>query len=166
MTPAVRTDIRLTNDAWEALMTAHATLMGTFGAENIWDEASVREYDVLYTVAKHDAPMRICEIQDSVLLSQPALSRMVDRLATRGLLSRAADAQDGRAVRVSLTPEGARVQREIGRAHAKSIARELGSNLEADELRELERLCRKLVGVTDPAPTPADDPAPAPRPAA
>ena len=58
------------------------------------------------------------------------------------------------------------MQREIGRAHAKSIARELGSNLEADELRELERLCRKLVGVTDPAPTPADDPAPAPRPAA
>ena len=45
MTPAVRTDIRLTNDTWEALMTAHATLMGTFGAENIWDEASVREYD-------------------------------------------------------------------------------------------------------------------------
>lgn len=151
MTTAARTDIRLTNDAWEALMTAYATLMGTFGAEDIWAEASVREYDVLYTIAKRDEPMRICEIQDSVLLSQPALSRMIDRLTTRGLLTRAADARDGRAVRVSLTSEGERVQRRIGRAHAKSVAREVGANLSADELRELERLCLKLVGNRDPA---------------
>lgn len=153
MVPAPRTDIRLTNDAWEALMTAHATLMGTFGAESMWEEASVREYDVLYTLAKHGKPVRICEIQDSVLLSQPALSRMIDRLASRKLVARAADEHDGRAVRVSLTPEGARVQREIGRAHAKSVAREVGASLTADELRELERLCRKLVAAptTEPA---------------
>ncbi|TDP90952.1 MarR family transcriptional regulator [Leucobacter luti] len=155
MNSAARTDIRLTNEAWEALMTAHATLMGTFGGEGMWKEASVREYDVLYTIAKRGEPMRICEIQDSVLLSQPALSRMIDRLATRGLIDRAADEHDGRAVRVSLTAEGARVQREIGRAHAKSVARELGSALSTDELHELERLCRKLV-------TPAVSASPAP----
>ncbi|WP_125099890.1 MarR family winged helix-turn-helix transcriptional regulator [Leucobacter chromiireducens] len=145
MSTAKRADIRLSNESWEALMTAHATLMGTFGAEHIWGEASVREYDVLYTLAKHGAPMRICEIQSAVLLSQPALSRMIDRLTTRGLLARAADERDGRAVRVSLTAEGARVQREIGRAHAKSVAREVGSRLSTDEMHELTRLARKLV---------------------
>ncbi len=126
-------------------MTAHATLMGRFGAESIWEEASVREYDVLYTLAKHGEPMRICEIQSNVLLSQPALSRMIDRLTGRGLLARAADEQDGRAVRVSLTADGARVQREIGRAHAKSVAREVGARLTPDEMHELARLTRKLV---------------------
>jgi DNA-binding MarR family transcriptional regulator len=88
--------------------------------------------------------MRICEIQDGVLLSQPALSRMIERLVGRGLLHREADAEDGRAVRVSLTEDGVRVQREVGRAHAKSVGRQLGSSLTADEMRELQRLCCKL----------------------
>ncbi|WP_240739821.1 MarR family winged helix-turn-helix transcriptional regulator [Leucobacter triazinivorans] len=140
-----RTDLRLANEAWEAVMTAHAALMSGFAAEDMWSEVGMREYDVLYTLAKGDEPMRICEIQDGVLLSQPALSRMVDRLAGRGLVRREADAEDGRAVRVSLTDAGARIQREVGRAHAKSVGRELGSALSADEMRELQRLCRKLV---------------------
>jgi len=139
-----RSDVRLANESWEAVMTAHAALMGLFASEGMWGEVNVREYDVLYTLAKHDGPMRICEIQSGVLLSQPALSRMVDRLATRGLLARETDSDDGRAVLVSLTDEGIRVQREVGRAHAKSVARELGSALTTDEIRELGRLARKL----------------------
>ncbi|MBL3699794.1 MarR family winged helix-turn-helix transcriptional regulator [Leucobacter luti] len=153
MTAPARTDVRLTNDAWEALMTAHATLLAKFSAEDMWGEASVREYDVLYTLAKFGAPVRICSVQERVLLSQPALSRMIDRLATRGLVARAADEQDGRAVLVSLTEEGARVQREIGRAHAKSVARDLGAGLSTDELHELERLCLKLVATQTAPPT-------------
>lgn len=141
-----RADVRLTNEAWESVMTAHATLMSVFASEDMWCEVTMREYDVLYTLAKHRGPMRITEIQSGVLLSQPALSRMVDRLTTRGLLSRETDAEDGRAVLVSLTEEGVRVQREVGRAHAKSVARELGSALTADEIRDLGRLTRKLVG--------------------
>jgi DNA-binding MarR family transcriptional regulator len=139
-----RTDIRLANEAWEAVMTAHAALMGTFASEGMWSDVNMREYDVLYTLAKGDGPMRICEIQDGVLLSQPALSRMIERLVGRGLLHREADAEDGRAVRVSLTEDGVRVQREVGRAHAKSVGRQLGSSLTADEMRELQRLCCKL----------------------
>ncbi|MBL3687878.1 MarR family transcriptional regulator [Leucobacter zeae] len=141
-----RSDVRLANESWEAVMTAHSSLMGLFASEGMWGDVNMREYDVLYTLAKHDGPMRICEIQSGVLLSQPALSRMVDRLATRGLLARETDAEDGRAVLVSLTDEGIRVQREVGRAHAKSVARELGAALEADEIRELGRLARKLAG--------------------
>ena len=139
-----RTDIRLANEAWEAVMTAHAELMRVFAAESMWSEVNMREYDVLYALAKGDGPMRICEIQGGVLLSQPALSRMIDRLAGRGLVHREADAEDGRAVRVSLTEDGARVQREVGRAHAKSVSRELSASLTADEMRDLLALCRKL----------------------
>ena len=141
-----RTDVRLANEAWESVMTAHAALMARFAAEGMWGEVSMREYDVLYTLAKGDGPMRICEVQGGVLLSQPALSRMLDRLAARGLVTRQADAADGRAVRVSLTAEGARLQREVGRAHAKSVARELGAALTPDEMRELLALSRKLAG--------------------
>ncbi|QIM19369.1 MarR family transcriptional regulator [Leucobacter coleopterorum] len=142
---STRIDVRLANEAWEALMTAHATLMGRYASEDIWSEATVSEYDVLYTLAKGDGPMRISEIQQGVLLSQPALSRAVDRLVTRGLLSRCPDATDGRAVQVALTEDGRRVQREVGRAHAKSVARDVGGALTPDEMRDLQRLCEKLI---------------------
>ena len=63
----------------------------------------MREYDVLYTLSKCPEPIRLSELNRHVLLSQPALSRMVDRLAARGLVARQADPADGRGVRLSLT---------------------------------------------------------------
>ena len=72
---------RLANDAWEALLSAHARLMKQFAAEEIWRDLSMREYDVLYTLSKRRQPVRMGELHRQVLLSQPALSRMVDRLS-------------------------------------------------------------------------------------
>src|SRR5512142_660812 len=92
------------NDAWEALLNAHAVLMKQFAAEDIWADVSMREYDVLYTLSKCAGPVRISELHRHVLLSQPALSRLVDRLAERGLVRREADPADGRGVRLALTP--------------------------------------------------------------
>ena len=40
----------------------------------------MKEYDVLYTLSKCSNPIRLSELNRHVLLSQPALSRMVDRL--------------------------------------------------------------------------------------
>lgn len=139
-----RIDVRLANEAWESVMSAHAALMHTFAAEHMWSEISMREYDVLYTLSKSDEPMRMCDVQSGVLLSQPALSRMVERLATRGFIARQPDPQDGRAVLLSLTAEGELLQQQVGRAHAKSVARQLGAALTAHELNDLRRLADKL----------------------
>ena len=91
------------NDAWEAMLSAHAVLMKQFAAEDVWADVTMREYDVLYTLSKCDEPVRLGELHRHVLLSQPALSRMVDRLVARGLVERQADLADGRGVRLSLT---------------------------------------------------------------
>lgn len=140
-------DIRKANRSWESLLTAHSALMRRFSDEQVWREhgVSMREYDVLYTLSKCGEPARMGELREGVLLSQPALSRLVDRLEARGLVERVADAEDRRAVRVSLSEEGSRLQREIGRAHARSVEREMRA-LTPDEQRELERLSRKLAG--------------------
>jgi DNA-binding MarR family transcriptional regulator len=134
----------LANNAWEALLSAHAVLIREFAAEPIWQGASMREYDVLYTLSKRDGPLRLGELNRSVLLSQPALSRMVDRLAERGLIERKADPADRRGVLLSLTEAGRDVQREIGQRHARSVARALTTELSAAELGQLETICRKL----------------------
>ena len=133
----------LANDAWEALLTAHAAVMKQLAAENTWTDVSMREYDVLYTLSKCDSAQRISDLGDHVLLSQPALSRLVDRLVDRGLLSRCADPADARAVRVSLTDQGRDVQRSIGRTHARDVQAAMGA-LTEDELITLAAVTAKL----------------------
>jgi DNA-binding MarR family transcriptional regulator len=132
------------NDAWEALLAAHASLTRTFNAEDVWEDLSMKEYDVLYTLSKCPEPIRLTDLNRHVLLSQPALSRMVERLADQGLIDRTVDPGDRRGVRLSLTPAGRAVQRRIGRRHGRSVARAMLGQLAPDELRQLEELCRKL----------------------
>ena len=139
----------LANDAWEALLSAHAVLMKQFAAEDLWDEVSMREYDVLYTLSKGTEPQRLSDLNRHVLLSQPALSRLVDRLAERGLVERCADPADGRGVRLLLTDAGRIVQRRIGRRHARDVARAMTAGLTAAELAQLETICRKLACASD-----------------
>jgi DNA-binding MarR family transcriptional regulator len=136
----------LANDAWEALLSAHAVLMKQFAGEDIWADVSMREYDVLYTLSKCPEPIRLSELNRHVLLSQPALSRLVDRLAERGLVERRPDPADGRGVRLALTEDGRAVQRQIGRQHARGVARAMTAELHPGELRQLETICLKLAG--------------------
>lgn len=142
---ATRGRTALANDAWEAALAAHGTLMRRFTTQDVWHGLSVREYDVLYTLAKCDTPQRLSELGHHVLLSQPALSRLVDRLIERGLVGRCADPTDARAAHLSLTSEGREVQRRIGRAHGAAVAQAMTAALTDDELRTLESLSRKLV---------------------
>ena len=139
----------LANDAWEALLSAHATLMKQFAASDIWSDVSMREYDVLYTLSKCPEPQRLSELNRHVLLSQPALSRLVERLAERGLVSRQADPADGRGLRLSLTGAGRTTQRAIGRRHARSVTQAMTAGLTRPEMAQLEKICRKLACASD-----------------
>lgn len=139
------------NTAWESLLQAHSVLMKGFAAENIWHEVSMREYDVLYSLSKcHNtrdhtcSGVRLSELQQQVLLSQPALSRMVDRLVDRGLLTREVDPHDRRGVLISLTAEGIQAQRKTGRSHGKSVAEAVNKALTSSEQEQLYQLCSKL----------------------
>jgi DNA-binding MarR family transcriptional regulator len=154
----------LANDAWEALLSAHAVLLKQFAAEDIWADITMREYDVLYTLSKCRGPLRISELNRHVLLSQPALSRLVDRLAERGLVERQPDPADGRGVRLSLTDAGRALQRQIGRRHARSVAGALTAGLDHGELRQLETICLKLARQPAALSTAASDKNEDPRP--
>jgi DNA-binding MarR family transcriptional regulator len=118
--------------------------MKQFAAEDIWGDLSMREYDVLYTLSKRQEPLRPGDLNRYVLLSQPALSRMVDRLTTRGLIARTPDPTDARSVLLALTETGRARQRQIGRRHAHSVTQAVASALTAEEMRQLQALSRRL----------------------
>ncbi|MEP7764618.1 MarR family transcriptional regulator [Sanguibacter sp. 25GB23B1] len=131
--------------SWEALFRAQVALMRRFSAEDIWEPVTVREYDVLFTLSQ--APqdgLRLHELNTDVLISQPSLSRMVDRLEAQGLVTKKPSASDRRGLLITLTPAGARLQKTIGRKHVESIRAYVEPALTLDELRTLEQLCTKL----------------------
>lgn len=143
--PAEHTDPRLAPRSWEALFRAQVALMHRFTAEDIWSPATVREYDVLFTLSRaNPCGLRLNELNRDVLISQPSLSRMVDRLEAKGLVTKRPAEGDGRGTLIALTPEGAELQKTIGRRHVESIRAYLEPALDEDELATLERLCTKL----------------------
>lgn len=119
--------------------------MRRFTADDIWGPISLREYDVLFTLSKCPTRrLRLHDLNHEILLSQPSLSRLCERLDKLGYVSREPDPADKRGTVVVLTDDGLATQREIGRKHAARIRRYVGDALSDDELATLESLCTKL----------------------
>jgi DNA-binding MarR family transcriptional regulator len=138
-----RTD--LAAESWEALFRAQSALLRRFAADDVWHPISLREYDVLFTLSRcPEKRARLRDLNREVLLSQPSLSRMVERMETAGLVAREPDRADGRGTVVALTAAGIEMQRTVGRRHAASIRRYVGPALNDEELRTLQQLCDKL----------------------
>lgn len=137
--------IRAATDAWESLFRAQVSVMRLLQADAAFRDLTMREYDVLFNLSRCPSGwLRLNDLNSKLLMSQPSLSRMVDRLADRGLLERRAAPGDARGVVVALTETGARLQREIGRRHVQSIRHYVGGALSAEELVQLGALTRKL----------------------
>jgi len=137
-------DLRLANEAWEAMFRAQVLLLRSFAADDIWTELAQNEYDVLYTISKSADGLSMVEINRDILMSQGGISRLVGRLEARGLLERCVDPRDGRAARLVLTEEGRRLQRVVGRLHADAVATAMSRTLTHDQLTHLRELCRQI----------------------
>jgi DNA-binding MarR family transcriptional regulator len=139
---------RIANEAWEALFRAQATIARELTAGEVWGGLA---YGVLYALSGAPAGLRITELRDDVLLTQPGMSRLIARLEARGLVERADDPDDGRACRIRLTEPGARAQREVGTRHGRHVAEIMTRALDRAELTRLRDLCRALAVARRPA---------------
>jgi DNA-binding MarR family transcriptional regulator len=141
---ATRTTTKLANEAWEALFRAQSTIVQELAARDAWEDLVPREYGVLYALTSAPEGLRITELREDVLLTQPGMSRLIARLEARGLVRRVDDPEDARACRIRLTPAGVAAQRRIGRTHAGHVADAMTRNLNSEELEQLLGLCRRL----------------------
>ncbi|MDO7880842.1 MarR family winged helix-turn-helix transcriptional regulator [Salinibacterium soli] len=129
--------------AWEALFRAQVAVLRQLGSE-FPDELSLNEYDVLFNLSRQDDhALRIRDLNKHLLLTQPSVSRLVDRLAGRGLVRKEADPGDGRGTIVCLTDEGFALFRKVAIPHSTSIHRHMDV-LTDDELATLTALTDKL----------------------
>ena len=140
------TDRRLAVDAWESLFRAQYEVFAEISCDFNDSVLSQAEYDVLLTVTRgDDMSARLRDVTANMLISQPSVSRLVDRMVARGLLSKCPDPQDGRGSIVRATDAGATAFRRIASQHGRSIAERM-STLSDDELQQLRDLTAKLLG--------------------
>ena len=141
------TDRRLAISAWESLFRAQHEILREISGDFGEDELTQAEYDVLLTVVRgDDNSARLRDVTANMLISQPSVSRLVDRMVARGLLSKCPDPHDGRGALLRATDDGVAAFRRVASAHGRSIAERM-SVLDDDELTQLQSLATKLRGV-------------------
>jgi DNA-binding MarR family transcriptional regulator len=87
---------------------------------------------VLHTLSRK-GPLRLTDLTATEQVKQPALTSLIAKLERDGLVARRPDPRDGRAVLLSLTPEGSQV---VQSRHADRVAKL--SRL-VDQLNDQER---------------------------
>ncbi|WBU37043.1 MarR family winged helix-turn-helix transcriptional regulator [Homoserinibacter sp. YIM 151385] len=138
-------------DAWEALYRAQVAVLRHIRSE-FPEGVTFTDYDVLFNLSRQPGRRsRIRDLNKHLLLSQPSVSRLVDRLAARGLVAKASDPDDARGTVVELTQAGWELFRRAGIQHSRVIAERMSSALTDEELAELARLTNKLRQGEEPA---------------
>lgn len=131
--------------SWESLFRAQVAVFRRLRDDFRGAEITLGEYDVLYNLTLFDGQrLRLHELNEHIVLTQPSLSRLIERMEKQGLVRRERDPEDRRGTIVVMTDYGLEVQRRVGHEHADSIARYVGVGLTAAELRTLGELCEKL----------------------
>ncbi len=131
--------------AWESLFRAQVAIMRSLAADFPAQGISFNEYDVLFNLSREpDRRIRLRDLNEHVLLTQPSVSRLVDRLASRGYVHKLTDPTDGRGAIVELTQEGYDVFRRVALQHMNTITGRMGDALSNLELAQLTALCDRL----------------------
>jgi DNA-binding MarR family transcriptional regulator len=131
--------------AWESLFRAQVAVMRSLAAEFPTKDISFNEYDVLFNLSRQpDRSLRLRDLNKHVLLTQPSVSRLVDRLVARGLVAKCPEPSDARGTVIRLTDSGFEMFRRVAVEHMRTITDRVGGRLDAAELERLVELCDKL----------------------
>lgn len=136
--------------AWVSFMHAHSRIMRRLSDDlDQSGEVPLGTYDVLVQLSEAGGQLRLKDLLLRVLLSQPGLSRKVERLQKAGLVERQPDPNDGRGVVVCLTDAGLKALRSGAVVHMAGIARDFSSHLTADEAKVMHRAFQRMLAVIE-----------------
>lgn len=104
------------------------------------------QYNVLRILkGAHPSGHARCEIARRLLERAPDVTRMIDRLERQGLAERTRSDDDRRLSLTGITRKGQRLLDEM-RPQVELAFHEIFSRLDADEIRDLSRICERLYG--------------------
>ena len=105
---------------------------------------SATQYNVLRILRGAGPQGLACrEVGCRMISRDPDITRLLDRMESRGLIARAREEQDRRVVKTRITPGGLRVLAELD-APVQELHRRQLHHLPAKELRQLSRLLERV----------------------
>jgi DNA-binding MarR family transcriptional regulator len=112
------------------------------------EDLSATQYNVLRILRGAQEGLTCGEIASRMITRDPDITRLLDRLEKRGLISRCRETKDRRTVMARITPDGlkllARLDEPVQEAHRKQLGRLGRERLRT--LTELLQLARAAVG--------------------
>ncbi len=109
--------------AWRGMLQVHARVTRALDAQMRAEHGlSISAYEVLMFLAEApDHRLRMAEIADRVLLTRSGCTRLIDRLAKLGYVTRCAAETDGRGSFAALTFAGLETFRAAQRTHREGV---------------------------------------------
>lgn len=108
-------------------------------------DLSPTQYNVLRILRGAKAAMTCGEMAGRMITRDPDVTRLLDRMEKRGLISRSRDEKDRRVVLTRITPQGMKLLSGLDLSVLAAHRRQLG-HLGADRLRALRELLRAARG--------------------
>ncbi len=130
------------SDLLDSLARVSFTVAGLLTRTAAEHDLSLTQLRVIAVLRDREPTM--AQLADHLGLGRSSVSGLVDRAVDRGLVRRVASAEDGRAVRVTLTPDGRGLARELGRVVDARVAPMTDRLGPADRTR-LDSLLRRLL---------------------
>ena len=126
---------------------AHVLIQG-FAAELRRHGASLPVWRVLAALSARPGET-VSHLAEACLLQQPTMTKLLDRMARDGLVTRAQDARDRRVVRVALTPAGEAKAAELLAVAERHEAEVLARHPQAEGIKAV---LRDIIARFGPAP--------------
>src|SRR5256714_2669611 len=132
--------------AWSGFLRAHSRITKALDRElAAAHDLPLSEYDVLVQLALTDeGRLRMSDLAEAIVLSPSGLTRLVDRLARRGLLRRERCESDSRVVYAALTAEGFEKLVESTPTHLDGIRRLFWAHLDEGQTADLAEIVARL----------------------
>ncbi len=137
----------LSTSAWGALLQVHAAVVPVLD-QRLTSEVGMplRFYDVLLELAAApERKLRMTDLADRVVLSRTRVSRLVEEMATLGLVVREQNPQDGRSAYAALTDLGLKRYRQAAPGYLAGIEEHFARSLSDRELKTLASLLQRVI---------------------
>lgn len=137
---------KLAAEAWGALLQVHAALVPALDKEvQKQTGLPLSWYDVLLELAAEPAGrLRMTDLAERVVLSRSRVSRLVDELASRGLITREEHPDDRRSAYAAITKTGLAEFQSTAPVYVRAIECQFAANLTDEDLALLGRVLNKI----------------------
>lgn len=137
---------RIQMEAWLAFLHSHVQLVSLLDKELVQQHGvSLGDYEVLAFLDRTpEGKMRMSDLARIVMISPAALTRRVDSLVKRGLVSRFRADEDSRVVLATLTSAGKRLIDKIAPTHIEGVKRHFVDVLTRQEIEVIAGALAKV----------------------